>query len=167
MVNPVIMPPFKAFSQVHCMKLGKPVSQFGLNTGMLLTLLLLSAIFSFAKRMKSHSAKSGEHGKCRMTVMSFSQNLVAVHFMSWLYFTVLWINPNEIPNIIATSSIMTLLFQGQVLIWFACWLTSQLFGNFISNAPTRYFWSWHSTQKLLFFLFFALQNVLSIFSRLL
>jgi len=82
MVNPVIMPPFKAFSQVHCMDLGKPVSQFDLNHGMLLTLLLLNAIINFGKRMKSHSAKSGEHGKCGMTViMSFSQSYVAVHFL--------------------------------------------------------------------------------------
>jgi hypothetical protein len=88
-------------------------------------------------------------------IMSFSQNMVAVHFMFWLYFTVLWTNPNEIPNILATPSIMTLLCQGQVFICFGCWSTSQLFGNFISEAPTPYFWSWRSTQKLLFFLFFA------------
>jgi len=82
MLNPVIMPPFKAFSQVHGMDLGKPVSQFGLNRGMLLTLLLLNAIISFGKRMKSHSAKFGEHGKCGMTViMFFNQSYVAVHFM--------------------------------------------------------------------------------------
>lgn len=73
MVNLVNMPPFKAFSQVHCMKIGKPVSQFGLNHGMLLTLLLLNAVFSFGKRMKSLNAKYGEHGRCGMTViMSFS-----------------------------------------------------------------------------------------------
>jgi len=85
--------------------------------------------------MKSHSAISDEHGKCGMTVIrSFSQSYVAVHFMFWLYFTVLWTNANEIPNILATSSIMTLLFQGQVFICFGCWSTSQVFGNFIREA---------------------------------
>jgi hypothetical protein len=67
-VNPVIS---EVFSQVHCMKLGKPVPQFDLNHGMSLTLLSLSAIFSFGKRMKSHSTKSGEHGECGMTVSHF------------------------------------------------------------------------------------------------
>ena len=117
------------------MDLGKPVSQFGLNRGMLLTLLLLNAIISFGKRMKSHSAKFGEHGKCGMTViMFFNQSYVAVHFMFWLYFTVLWTNPNGIPNILATSLIMTVLFQGQVFICFGCWSTSQVFGSFIREA---------------------------------
>ena len=83
MMNPVMMPPFRAFSQVHCMKIG-------LNHAMLLTLLSLNAIFSYEKRMKSHSAQSGEHGKCGMAVILFcNQNLVAVHFMFSLYFTVL------------------------------------------------------------------------------
>jgi hypothetical protein len=67
-------------------------------------------------------------------IMSFSQNMVAVHFMFWLYFTVLWTNPNEIPNMLATPSIMTLLCQGQVFVCFGSWLTSQVFGNFIREA---------------------------------